>query len=477
MIQCERFELGRPGAIGFALSFQAGVKGIMLGGRKKPEGFEWHKYVRTTIKLRREARRDKAGQLKRSAAEGIKAAGEAAGDMAKQGARQFAAGARVAGSAAGAAARESARQLGASARTAAACLASGTYAAALAFARGVGVGVAWTGDRLARIARSEALSPAMDLLSRPGVASPLALAGIVGVAAAFSRPALGFGFDRDAGIALLLGLACLSLAYGPRALRGTAPELPRWLSNLSPSARRGAAIAGLALTLAAIGASLLPGRGSLPTVGHLASFQFLRGPQIVGRATALSGDILRIDGTTVKLAGIEAPEREQRCLRHGNRRWRCAEAAHDALARLSRSRLVKCDPKGTDASGRTTAVCFAGETDIGAALVKAGHVFAEGGFLARYSSLESEAKAAKVGLWSGDAERPQDFRARAWEQAKRTAPEGCPIKGQVAGGAKVYLLPWSPDYGRVRVSKARGDRWFCSEQEAISAGWRATERG
>ena len=44
----------------------------------------------------------------------------------------------------------------------------------------------------------------------------------------------------------------------------------------------------------------------------------------------------------------------------------------------------------------------------------------------------------------------------------------------VAGGARVYVLPWSPDYGRVRVSKSRGGRWFCSEQEAIAAGW---ERG
>ena len=83
-----------------------------------------------------------------------------------------------------------------------------------------------------------------------------------------------------------------------------------------------------------------------------------------------------------------------------------------------------------------------------------------------------------MGLWNGEAERPGTYRARTWEEAKRAAPDGCPIKGQVAGGARVYVLPWSPEYGRVRVSRARGDRWFCSEKEAIAAGWRAgSERG
>jgi endonuclease YncB( thermonuclease family) len=40
-------------------------------------------------------------------------------------------------------------------------------------------------------------------------------------------------------------------------------------------------------------------------------------------------------------------------------------------------------------------------------------VFAEGGLFARYASLESEARAAKVGLWAaGEVERPSDYRAR-----------------------------------------------------------------
>ena len=300
---------------------------------------------------------------------------------------------------------------------------------------------------------------------------PAAIALLAGL----MRPILGFGLDTETGIALLFGLLCLLAAYGPRNLLGMAPPLPAWLARIDPVLRQRTMLACLAGLLGVAAWSLAPSRMTLPGAVQLtASLPLLGGRTVEGRAVALSGDLLRIGPSVVKLAGIEVPEREQRCLRPGNRRWRCADAAQDALARLTRGRAIKCDIKGTDAAGRASGVCFDGATDIGAALVKGGHAFAERGFLARYGRQEAQAQAAKIGLWSGEAERPESFRARTWEEAKRSAPDGCPIKGQVARGEKVYVLPWSPEYGRVRVSKARGGRWFCSEQEAIAAGW---ERG
>jgi hypothetical protein len=92
-------------------------------------------------------------------------------------------------------------------------------------------------------------------------------------------------------------------------------------------------------------------------------------------------------------------------------------------------------------------------------------------------SQEREARSAKAGLWSGDVERPAAYRDKLWAEAKRRAPDGCPIKGQVAGAQRTYVLPWSPDYERARVQKTRGERWFCSEQEALAAGFKAAQRG
>jgi len=67
---------------------------------------------------------------------------------------------------------------------------------------------------------------------------------------------------------------------------------------------------------------------------------------------------------------------------------------------------------------------------------------------------------------------PWEFRAKRWEVAVQVAPEGCPIKGNIGRNGKVYHPPWSPWYKRTSISTKNGERWFCSEKEAIEAGWR-----
>jgi hypothetical protein len=63
-----------------------------------------------------------------------------------------------------------------------------------------------------------------------------------------------------------------------------------------------------------------------------------------------------------------------------------------------------------------------------------------------------------------------------WEAAKKAAPSGCPIKGHVARGERIYVVPWAPSYARTRVRESRGGRWFCNENEAVAAGWKPTDR-
>ena len=111
-------------------------------------------------------------------------------------------------------------------------------------------------------------------------------------------------------------------------------------------------------------------------------------------------------------------------------------------------------------------------------LVRQGHVFADGSIIGRYSSQEREARSAKAGLWSGDVERPAAYRDKRVGRGRSAAPRtAAPSKGQVAGAQRTYVLPWSPDYERARVQKTRGERWFCSEQEALAAGFKAAQRG
>jgi cold shock CspA family protein len=49
----------------------------------------------------------------------------------------------------------------------------------------------------------------------------------------------------------------------------------------------------------------------------------------------------------------------------------------------------------------------------------------------------------------------------------------CNIKGNISypSGEKLYHKPSYRDYAKVEVFTNEGERWFCSEQEAINAGW------
>lgn len=198
-------------------------------------------------------------------------------------------------------------------------------------------------------------------------------------------------------------------------------------------------------------------------------------PDVTGRADVIAGDTLRIGERTLRLAGIEAPDTSQTCERDTGSAWPCGENALQALRRLVRGRTVSCRQTGTS-DGVTLAICAAGSKDLAAELVAKGHAFATEGFFSQYATLQSEARSAKFGLWRGIAERPGAWRAARWETAKQEAPGGCPIKGLVRASGLVYALPWSKDYEKSPVRTAIGERWFCSEAEALDAGWKAPSK-
>ena len=54
----------------------------------------------------------------------------------------------------------------------------------------------------------------------------------------------------------------------------------------------------------------------------------------------------------------------------------------------------------------------------------------------------------------------------------------CKIKGNIShnSGDKVYHVPGAEDYQSTTIDTARGERWFCTEEEAIQNGWRKAPR-
>ncbi len=426
----------------------------MFGWRKKSEGFDWHTYVRTTIKVRREARRDRIDAARQAALDKAHAAGQA-----------VAAGGKAAGAAA---------VHGAAAGAVHSAKGLSWFWHNLVRAFGVAFGPLgeWLMQATARVAKQ---------LKFWDFAGPLALIGGIALVSGLYRWRT-IGWNAETGIPIGIGILLMALTL-PSVLSRSGTKLPQSLklSKLWPAINQKMALATLAVAAVCIGALAFT-RSGLPTsrgLGSLANLNFLPGgaPPIEGRAVVLSGDTIRLNGKLLRLSGIEAPDKQQSCMKPGKRRWRCGEAAITALEKVTRSKTLKCVPSGgPDASSRTAATCTADGKDIATDLVRGGHVFSAASFIGGYSSDESAAKSSKAGIWNGESERPSEYRNKAWDLAKKSSPDGCPIKGSVTSTGKIYVLPWANGYTRTTVRTNKGERWFCSEADATSAGFKMAER-
>ncbi len=192
-----------------------------------------------------------------------------------------------------------------------------------------------------------------------------------------------------------------------------------------------------------------------------------------GTASIVDGDTLKIDNVTYRLFGIDAPEHGQKCADANGGNWPCGSEATKALKELTLGLDVQCDDRGQDGYGRTIGLCHADGIDLNREMVRAGRAWAFVKYSDRYVSQESQARKAALGIWQAQTQTPWDFRAEKWSVAAQEAPTGCPIKGNISDSGMIYHTPWSPWYRRTRINTKRGERWFCDEDEAIEAGWRA----
>jgi endonuclease YncB( thermonuclease family) len=206
---------------------------------------------------------------------------------------------------------------------------------------------------------------------------------------------------------------------------------------------------------------------------------------ITGTAVVLDGDTLDVDGRRVRLHGVDAPEKGQTCKSAAGAAWNCGEAAKAALARMVDGRRLVCQQRDIDRYRRIVAVCFRGKDDINAALVVAGWALAYRQYGLDYVPQEGTAQAARLGLWSGSFENPWDYRRNQDDSNRNdrgsstpaTRSADCSIKGNInADGDRIYHAPGGEFYDRTEIDAGKGERWFCSETQARSAGWRRSRR-
>ncbi|MGO4642886.1 thermonuclease family protein [Mesorhizobium sp. 2RAF45] len=127
--------------------------------------------------------------------------------------------------------------------------------------------------------------------------------------------------------------------------------------------------------------------------------------QTQGAAMINDGDSITLGAERIRMRGIDAPEYTQTCRKNGAD-YACGTLARQSLVRLIAGRPVTCSGWQRDRYGRLLGDCKAGGTDLNRAQVEAGWAVAFGDF----ESEEATARAAKVGIWAGTFDQPQDWR-------------------------------------------------------------------
>jgi len=198
------------------------------------------------------------------------------------------------------------------------------------------------------------------------------------------------------------------------------------------------------------------------------------GATLTGKADIVDGDTIKVGGIPVRLYGVDAPEGRQTCARDG-KIYGCGKQATKVLANLIAGQPVQCEIVGRDNYGRALGKCTVADTELNRTMVRNGWAFAFIKYSDRYAADQAEAEAAKAGLWAGSFVKPWEWRLGEVHTAEKA--RDCAIKGNInREGEHIYHLPFQQFYPKTRIDKSNGERWFCTEQDAIAAGWRRSLR-
>jgi len=198
---------------------------------------------------------------------------------------------------------------------------------------------------------------------------------------------------------------------------------------------------------------------------------------IVGQASVIDGDTIEIHGERIRILDVDAPENQQLCTKPNGTQWRCGQQSALRFSDWIAGRSVVCESDQLDRYGRHLARCVVSGEDMGTWLVR-------NGWAVPYRDCKCEivreasvkAQTEKLGIWSGSFVLPWDFRRSGQNQAAPSEAQTgqCLIKGNInSKGDRIYHVPGSRYYDKTKINETKGERWFCSEAEAIAAGWRA----
>lgn len=136
---------------------------------------------------------------------------------------------------------------------------------------------------------------------------------------------------------------------------------------------------------------------------------------LLAEVKVIGADDLTVNQKRIRLFGIDSPEYDQVCRDKNKKKYNCGAAAQNYLQKIVTSQTT-CQKKGIDKYDRILAVCYTGEMNINAQMVKQGWAVAYTRYSSDYVKEQNFAKQNKLGLWQGSFEIPEDFRIKNYKK-------------------------------------------------------------
>ena len=90
-----------------------------------------------------------------------------------------------------------------------------------------------------------------------------------------------------------------------------------------------------------------------------------------------------------------------------------------------------------------------------------------------FKNAQKQAEANKAGLWSPNACNEDATKSVPTNTTETSNEKSCTIKGNISSSKeKIFHMIGCGSYNKTVIDESRGEKWFCSEKEAIDAGWR-----
>lgn len=194
----------------------------------------------------------------------------------------------------------------------------------------------------------------------------------------------------------------------------------------------------------------------------------------------VDGDTIEINGNVlIRYIGINTPETMKpnspvECYGHES-------SDYNSQLVLGKTVFLEKDVSKTDRYGRLLRYVYIVNPDnpheqlmVNKLLVQNGYAYARPyppdiAYQDELHQSEQHARDNGFGLWGTCLVTPTNAPTSSFPSP--TSPF-CIIKGNInTKGEKLYHIPGCKSYEETIVSESKGEHWFCTEQEAVNAGW------